>query len=158
MGHGAADAAQASANVGEVIELRGANFNTSTSVLFRTRDAAGTTSVVAVDPLLISPDGSRLQVRVPDLATTGDVRVVNRGLQNLGFFDWGPYGDPNWADSIYRQVTVSFTAQPDGSAAYDVADSYAPHLNTYSATVNAAANGQCWTCLINFDNIDMTGP
>jgi hypothetical protein len=113
-----ADAGQASANVGEVIELRGANFNAGTSVLFRTRDAAGTTSVVAVNPLLISPDGTRMQVRVPDLATTGDVRVVNRGLEPLGFTHHGGA----WVDSIYRQVTVSFTAQPDGSASIRFTD------------------------------------
>ena len=37
----------------------------------------------------------------------------------------------------------------DGSAQYITADSVAPHLNTYSLLIEAAANGQCWTCLVN---------
>lgn len=37
----------------------------------------------------------------------------------------------------------------DASAGYQTADLVAPHLNTYSILVEAAANGQCWLCLIN---------
>ena len=40
---------------------------------------------------------------VPDLATTGDVRVVNIGARNLGFHG-------SYPDSVYRNVTVNFTA------------------------------------------------
>ena len=106
-----ANAGQASANVGDVIELRGTNFNTSTSVLFNTRDDGGSTKVVAINPLLISPDGTKLQVRVPTAATTSEIKVVNRGLQNLGFTNWGG----QWTDSIYRKVQVSFTAEASTS-------------------------------------------
>ena len=102
----AANGGQASANVGEVIELRGTNFSASTSVVFNTRDINGVNRVVAVNPLLVSEDGTRLQVRVPDLATTGDIRVVNRGEQNLGFTNFGG----GWVDSIHRKVQVNFTA------------------------------------------------
>ena len=101
-----ANAGQASANVGDVIELRGTNFSSSTSVLFKTRDAVGVVKTVAVSPLLVTPDGTRLQVRVPQLATTADIRVVNRGAQNLGFTNFGG----QWVDSVYRKVSVSFTA------------------------------------------------
>ena len=113
-----ANSAQASANVGEVIELRGANFNAGTSVLFNIRDNSGNTRVDAISPLLVSPDGTRLQVRVPDYASTGDIRVVNRGLANLGFTFHGGA----WVDSIHRQVTVNFTAQADGSASIRFTD------------------------------------
>ncbi|HNO88928.1 MAG TPA: pre-peptidase C-terminal domain-containing protein, partial [Rhodocyclaceae bacterium] len=106
-----ANAGQASANAGDVIELRGTNFNTSTSVLFNTRDDGGSTKVVAINPLLISPDGTKLQVRVPTAATTSEIKVVNRGLQNLGFTNWGG----QWTDSIYRKVQVSFTAEASTS-------------------------------------------
>ena len=47
-------------------------------------------------------DGTSLEVIVPRNAATGDIRVINAGVSNLGF---SPY-----ADSIYRKVTVSFTA------------------------------------------------
>ena len=101
-----ANAGQASANVGDVIELVGTNFSSATSVLFKTRDATGVVRTEAVSPLLTTPDGTRLQVRVPQLATTADIRVVNRGAQNLGFGNFGA----QWVDSIYRKVSVSFTA------------------------------------------------
>lgn len=64
---------------------------------------------------------------------------------------------PNWINfSTYptqRVRTWSLTQQQNGSAAYATADSFAPHQNTYSTSVEAAANGQCWTCLINFQPI-----
>ena len=46
----------------------------------------------------------------------------------------------------------------NGSASFAAADIVATHLNTYSLVTETAAQGGCWTCLINFDNIDMTGP
>ena len=99
----AANAAQASANVGQVIELEGTDFNAGTTVLFNTRNAEGQTALVPVTPLTINAAGTRMQVRVPDLASTGDIRVVNRGSANLGF-------NGSYVDSVYRQVTLSFTA------------------------------------------------
>ncbi len=101
----AADATKASANVGEVIELTGSNFGAGTRVLFETRDASGSTGLFSAAPLAIDESGTRLQVRVPDQATTGLVRVVNQSTGNLGF--------SGSEDAIYRDVTVSFTAGAD---------------------------------------------
>lgn len=42
----------------------------------------------------------------------------------------------------------------DGSAAYAVADE-AAHQNTFSLQVEAAANGECWICLVNPTPIDV---
>jgi hypothetical protein len=104
----AANAAQASANIGQVIELTGSNFGANTQVVFNTRDNAGKTSVAAQTPLAINAAGTRLQVIVPDLATTGDIKVVNTGFgANLGF--------NGYPDAIYRNVTLSFT--PSSSTA-----------------------------------------
>jgi len=99
----AANAALPAANAGQVIELVGANFGAGTQVLFGTRDNLGQTGTTAVAPLVINGAGTRLQVLVPFLATTGDVRVSNVGARDLGF-------RTSYADAIYRQVTVSFTA------------------------------------------------
>ena len=98
-----ASAGVASANVGQVIELTGTNFGAATRVLFTVRDNAGNTRVVSQEPLVINASGTRLQVQVPDAATTADVRVVNQGSANLGF-------SGSYADAVYRNVTVSFTA------------------------------------------------
>ncbi|MEJ0018377.1 MAG: Ig-like domain-containing protein [Acetobacteraceae bacterium] len=98
----AADGTKASANAGQVIELDGTNFGPGTQVVFNTLDNAGTAGQVAVQPLSISGDGTRLQVEVPDLATTGGVQVVNVGSQNLGY--------NSYPDAIYRGVTMQFTA------------------------------------------------
>jgi uncharacterized protein YjiK len=96
------NAALASANVGQAIELRGSHFGAGTQVLFDTRDANGNVSTVTMVPQAISADGTRLQVLVPDLATTGNVRVVNSGASNLGFAGFN--------DAIYRSITTTFTA------------------------------------------------
>ena len=96
-----ANAGQASANVGQVIELVGTNFGPGTQVVFATRDSGGTVGQASVAPLVINADGTRLQVIVPELATTADIRVVNAGYRNLGF--------NSYPDAIYRQVTVNFT-------------------------------------------------
>ena len=61
--------------------------------------------------------------------------------------------DRNWVNfstmphAPVRTWTLARAA--DGSAQYVPADSAAPHLNTYSILIEAAANGQCWTCLVN---------
>ena len=94
-----------SANVGEVIELVGTNFGAGTRVLFATRDNEGKTGTVSVIPLAINAAGTRLQVLVPDLATTGDVRVVNQGAQDLNL--------NGQADAVYRNVTLNFDAGSD---------------------------------------------
>jgi len=43
----------------------------------------------------------------------------------------------------------------NGSAGYATADAVAPHLNTYSILSEAAANGQCYLCLINGNPVNM---
>ncbi|MBX3670121.1 MAG: choice-of-anchor D domain-containing protein [Rhodocyclaceae bacterium] len=97
-----ANAGLASANVGQVISLSGSNFGANTEVVFATRSNTGDLGNITQTPLAVSPDGSQLQVQVPDLARTGDVRVVNISARNLGF--------GSTADAIYRDVTLNFTA------------------------------------------------
>ncbi|CAN7346405.1 Ig-like domain-containing protein [Pseudoduganella sp. LjRoot289] len=97
-----AQAAVASANVGQVVELAGSNFGPGTQVLFNVRDNAGVLSVLAVRPQLINTAGTRLQVLVPDQAASGDVRVSNIGTANAGF------GSQN--DAVHRALTFTFTA------------------------------------------------
>ena len=99
-----ASAAQASANAGQVIEFVGTDFGANTQVLFQTRDPQGVPGLQAVLPLVVSADGTRLQVRVPEIATTADVRVSNTAATDLG---GSPYG---YRDSIHRNITLNFTA------------------------------------------------
>lgn len=67
--------------------------------------------------------------------------------------------NPNWINFStlpHQSVrTWSLAPDPSGGASYIVADSFAPHLNVYSASIEAAANGQCWVCLINPTPVDM---
>ena len=66
---------------------------------------------------------------------------------------------PNWINFSTRPQqhvrTWSLAPNASGGASYAVADSFATHLNSYSATIEAAANGECWTCLINPNSVDM---
>jgi hypothetical protein len=98
-----ANPAQASANVGQVIELVGTNFRLNDlQVQIPTRDNAGNAGITAVAPLVVNADGTRAQVLVPNLATTGAIRITQIGtVQNLGF--------GNNTDAIYRNVTLDFT-------------------------------------------------
>ncbi|MEQ1563152.1 MAG: hypothetical protein ABL935_07115, partial [Nitrospiraceae bacterium] len=93
---------QASANAGQTIELIGTGFGPTTQVLFPTHDQAGNDGVVSVLPTVVNAAGTKLQVVVPLLASTGQVRVTNTGLRDLGF--------SSFPDAIYRDVTVNFTA------------------------------------------------
>jgi hypothetical protein len=52
---------------------------------------------------VINANGTRLQVIVPLLASTGQVRVTDVALRQLGF-------STSYPDAIYRDVTVGFTA------------------------------------------------
>jgi hypothetical protein len=108
-----AQAGVAAANVGQVIELTGSNFGAGTQVLFNVRDNAGNNAVVAVRPQLINAAGTKLQVIVPDQASSGDVRVSNVASANLG------YG--SWPDAVHRQLSVQFTASA-ATAAINFAD------------------------------------
>lgn len=101
-----ADPSVASANVSQVVELVGANFTRDSRVLFPTR-SFGAAGIESVAPTGVSDDGSRLQVVVPQLAETGDIRVVEHGAggTNLGFGSFN--------DSIYRNIELTFTAETD---------------------------------------------
>ncbi len=67
--------------------------------------------------------------------------------------------DQNWTNfSTAPHAAVRsyvLRKQSDGSASYVSADNFAPHLNTFSILAEAAANGQCWTCLVNTSPVDM---
>jgi uncharacterized protein YjiK len=93
---------QASANVGQVIELVGTNFRqTELQIQFATRDNSGVESTIAVAPLVVSADGTRVQVVVPDLAETGRVNVTRVGSQDLNA--------QGYNDARYRSLTLDFT-------------------------------------------------
>src|SRR5262249_12883850 len=98
-----ADGSKASAEVGQIIEIDGSNFTIYTRVNFPTRDNNGQSGTVTVAPNVVRKDGTRMQVSVPDLATSGNVTLntVNNPV-NLGFSGYG--------DTIYRGITLSFTA------------------------------------------------
>jgi filamentous hemagglutinin family protein len=68
----------------------------------------------------------------------------------------------NWSNfSTFPTAYVrAFTLQRNssGSASFAAADATAPHINTYSVAINAAALGQCWTCLQNMQPVNMYGP
>ena len=100
----AANTAVASANVGQVLELTGTNFGTNTQVVFQTRDNDGNTGVIGSNPLVVNAAGTKLQVIVPDLATTGGVSVVNVAKQDLGFASGALYND-----AVYRKITLTYT-------------------------------------------------
>lgn len=73
------------------------------------------------------------------------------------------YGnDLNWANfsSMPTAFVRSFTLQQGsgGEAALLPADTVAPHLNTYSKVIEAAARGQCWTCVLDMQPTNMYGP
>jgi len=98
----AANPVQPSAHAGQPIDLVGTRFGVGTRVLFNIRDNAGNTRLVSQNPISINETGTRLRVAVPDLATTGDVRVVNQAPRSIGM---------NTArDAIYRAVTFDFVA------------------------------------------------
>lgn len=78
----------------------------------------------------------------------GPIRIYTNNL-NWGNFSTFPYAPVR---------TWQFLPQPDGSATYVAADAIVPHLNPYAALVNAAALGQCWTCLVDLAPRDMRAP
>ncbi len=70
--------------------------------------------------------------------------------------------DLNWANfSSQPHVpvrTFSLVRNASGAAAFVPSDSTTPHLNIYSMLVNTAANGGCWTCVVNTQPVYMYGP
>ena len=94
----------ASANVAQVVNLVGTGFTINTQVGFPTRDNNGNVGLTYVNPTAVNAGGTQLQAVVPDNATTGNVTVyAPRASQNLGFSSNN--------DSVYRNITVPFTAQ-----------------------------------------------
>ena len=108
IGGTAANGAQASANVAQTITLTGTGFNGSTRVIFPTINDAGVVGTITVEPTAWSANGTTLQVMVPDYATTGDVKVFSLTQRDLGFSGYN--------DSVYRDVTVRFTATGTSTA------------------------------------------
>ena len=93
-----------SANVAQVVNLVGTGFTINTQVGFATRDNSGNVGLTYVNPTAVNGAGTQLQAVVPDNATTGNVTVyAPRASQNLGF--------SSYTDSVYRNITVPFTAQ-----------------------------------------------
>ncbi len=100
-----ANAHAAAANAGDILELRGTGFDGGTFIMFPVRDGHGKVSIKSVRPDVISPDGTRMQVRVPELATTGNVHVGNRGVLLLN----GHVVPTEGEYSLHRQLSVNFT-------------------------------------------------
>ncbi len=73
------------------------------------------------------------------VSTGGDIKVFTNDLNwvNFSTYPHAPFS------------TWQLSGVPGGQYAYVSADCVAPHLNTYSAITEAAASGQCWTCLVN---------
>jgi hypothetical protein len=68
--------AQPSANPGQTIQVVGNSLDYTTEVIFPVIDVAGTLSNRAATPSFVSVAGTLMEVRVPDDAITGNVRVV----------------------------------------------------------------------------------
>lgn len=69
------DAAQPSANIGQVMTLGGSGFTTSTLILFQTFDALGSIVPTPIGPNAISPDSHSLTVVVHSAAVSQPVTV-----------------------------------------------------------------------------------
>lgn len=85
-------------------------------------------------------------LEAPTIASTGGpIRVLSNNL--------------NWINFNKRPTASAFTWQllprGDGSASYEPADTVAPHLNTYSVSIDTAAAGGCWVCLVNATPVDL---
>ena len=79
------------------------------------------------------------------VSTGGNIQVLTNNLNWINF--------STLPHAPVRTWTLMRAA--GGSAQYFSADSVAPHLNTYSVLINAAAAGQCWVCLDNTQPVNM---
>lgn len=86
-------------------------------------------------------------LEAPWITSSSDIRVFSNDL--------------NWTNlSVLADVPLHvqrLIRNVADAAIYVQADRTAPHLNTYSTLVNAAAEGACWICLVNTQPVDMTG-
>jgi len=68
----------------------------------------------------------------------------------------------NWANFSVRPAPPvslwTLQLQGNGSQAFVSAGNVAPHLNLYSIETEASAAGQCWTCLVNTQAVDLSAP
>ena len=130
-----ADPAAASANAGQVIELTGTNFRRSDlQVVFPTRDNNGVVSEVAVAPAAISADGTRAQVVVPNLATSGVVTINTVGSnagKDVSYTNGDEIDIPTKDNTagIYRDVTVLFTPSASSTQLTFNADLAVPYFS-----------------------------
>lgn len=67
--------------------------------------------------------------------------------------------NPNWINfstwPLQHVSAFSLVPNAGGGASFIASDAVSTHVNSYSQTIEAAANGQCWTCLINSTPMDM---
>jgi len=64
----------------------------------------------------------------------------------------------NWVNfsTLPHFSVLAFTLVPEnGGLTQKNADAVAPHVNTYSILIDAASTGQCWTCLVNPNPVNM---
>ena len=85
-------------------------------------------------------------LEAPTITSSTDIKIYSNDL--------------NWSNfSVLPDAPVHvwrLTRDAGGNSTYLFADLAAPHLNTYSVLVEAAANGQCWICLVNPQPVDMS--
>jgi len=82
----------------------------------------------------------------PDIVSSrGDIQVLTNNLNWVNFSSM-----PHAPVRTWQLVPAG-----DGSLSHLAADSIAPHGNTYSILIEAAATGQCWICLVNSTPINM---
>lgn len=74
----------------------------------------------------------------PNILSAGNIHVLSNNLNWINFSTL-----PHAPVRTWQLVQAS-----DGTAQYVTADTIAPHLNTYSITVETAAAGQCYVCLL----------
>ena len=84
----------------------------------------------------------------PNIVSPTSIRVYNNDLNWVNF------------STLPKAPVRAFTlvSNPNGSASFATADATAPHVNTYSVLIDAAANNQCWTCLVNTQPVNLFGP
>ena len=106
----ATNAGQASVNPGQTIEVRGGGFDLTTEVVFPTIDEYGSLSNRAVAPDFVSVNGTLMEVRVPDSAITGNIRVIGAaGTFPLQIVPTLELAEPFTSGSAIRLLGAGFT-------------------------------------------------
>jgi hypothetical protein len=81
----------------------------------------------------------------PNIISGGNIQVLTNNLNWVNFSTMPHAPARTW----------TLVQMGNGSSSYATADTIAPHVNTYSVLSEAAANGQCWTCLVNTAPVNM---